>query len=154
MTLANHMEIFDYEDLSFRKEFGKRLFLLGLRRGEAIIRLADDDVLTPKRMYYLGLCDEIRIKTGPRTTLKVYDKTLKILLSRLSFKVGLNVRRAIVDSGKGLFDLGRLEDGDRNLNRNRSEARNSEESTGKAGRGKESVAGWPALHKPLREAVA
>jgi len=64
MTLARHMPVFDFEDLSYRKDFGKKLYLLGLRDGETVIRLARDDELDYDRLYYIGLCDELVVRHG------------------------------------------------------------------------------------------
>ena len=70
MSLGKFMPIFDYEDLSFRKDFGKRLYFLGLRNGKALLRLARDDELDYERLLYLRLCDEVVVKHGKIRTFR------------------------------------------------------------------------------------
>ncbi len=83
MSLGKFMPIFDYEDLSYRKDFGKRLYFLGLRNGNALLRLAKDDELDYDRLAYLRLCDEVVVRHGKIRTFK--GRELARLKARLYF---------------------------------------------------------------------
>lgn len=93
-TLAEHMDIFDYEDLSFRKEFGKKLFLLGLRNGEPVLRMAEDDAFDRTRLYYLYLCDKVIIRASPRTTVTLEGLALKAFKISTTFATMMTARQA------------------------------------------------------------
>ncbi len=73
MSLGKFIPVFDYEDLSYRKDFGKRLYLLGLKNGKTLLRLARDDELDHDRLYYLRLCDEVVIRHGKVRSFKGRD---------------------------------------------------------------------------------
>jgi len=77
MTLSRFTNIFDYEDLNFRKEFGERLFLLGLKRGKPLLRMARDWSFNRYNLYYLHLCDEVVIKVSPRSTVRLTGERLR-----------------------------------------------------------------------------
>ena len=77
MTLSRFTNIFNYEDLNFRKEFGEKLFLLGLKKGKPLLRMARNWSFNKYNLYYLHLCDEIIVKVSPRSTVTLRGEKLR-----------------------------------------------------------------------------